>query len=256
MSCGAVKQIQIQKGVRADSGGEFAYGDADADAEGPAPLQSAGRRGRRSSRRQQQQTGGSSCGLQTRGLPMGALQRGGSYGEVTVSKTMDMDYREPMGYQSPTFKHANGSPLNQSFSPVIPPRAVIPVAAAAAPIPEAFQYGGTGGGSSTHRAVHVNLKKHGVSRKVHLKPKRTAAEVVEKKLKTRHKTRRITLGLVGLAKRQTRAKRIGQKVKEMPLDALRSHLVAKGLIKANSKAPESILRQIAADAQILAGKGL
>lgn len=182
------------------------------------------------------------------------MQKGGSCGEVTVSKMMDMNYREPMGYQSPTFKHANGSPLNQSFTPVIPPRAVIPVATAAAPIPEAFQYGGAS--HSTHRAVHVNLKKHGVSRKVHLKPKRSAADITERKLRTRHKTRRITLGLVGLAKRQTRAKRIGQKVKEMPLDALRSHLVTKGLIKTNSKAPESILRQIAADAQILAGKGL
>lgn len=216
----------------------------------------AGRRSRGSRSSRRQQTGGGGCGLQSRGLPIGSLQHGGSYGEVTVTKAPDIGYREPMGYQAPTFKHANGSPLNQAFTPVIPSKAVIPVAAAAAPVPEAFQYSGTGGGSSTHRAVHVNLKKHGVSRKVHLKPKRTAAEVAEKKLKTRHKTRRITLGLVGLAKRQTRAKRIGQKVKEMPLDALRSQLVAKGLIKANSKAPESILRQIAADAQILAGKGL
>ena len=215
------------------------------------------RRGRVSrSNRQVQKTGQQGQqGQQSRGL----LMHGGGGGEVIVSKMPDTVFREPMGYQSPTFKHSNGSPLNQAFSPVIPPQATIPVAAAAAPIPEAFQYRGIGGAtvaSSTHRAVHVNLKKHGISRKVHLKPKRTVAEVSEKKLKSRHKTRRITLGLVGLAKRQTRAKRIGQKVKEMPLDKLREHLVAKGLIKANSKAPESIMRQIAADAQILAGRGL
>jgi hypothetical protein len=256
MSCGMVKQIQIQRGALSDKEGE----SAGEYPEEPTVLQSgAGRRGgRRNSRKQM---GGDSCGLQARGLPVGSLQQGGSYGEVTVTKTGDMGglsgYREPMGYQAPTFKHANGSPLGQAFGPVIPPRAVIPVAAAAAPVPEAFQYSGTGGGSaSTHRAVHVNLKKHGVSRKVHLKPKRSAADLSEKKLKSRHKTRRITLGLVGLAKRQTRAKKISQKMKEMPLDKLRSELVAKGLIKAHSKAPESILRQIAADAQILAGKGL
>lgn len=249
-----MKQIQIHRSALSDKEGE----NVSADAEEPTGLsQNAGRRAvRRSSRKQSQQAGGGSCSLQTRGLPVGSLQQGGSYGEVTVTKTVDMGYREPMGYQAPTFKHANGSPLGQAFTPVIPPRAVIPVAAAAAPVPEAFQYSGTGGGHSTHRAVHVNLKKHGVSRKVHLKPKRSAADLSEKKLKSRHKTRRITLGLVGLAKRQTRAKRIGQKVKEMPIDKLRSELVAKGLIKAHSKAPESILRQIAADAQILAGKGL
>ena len=42
----------------------------------------------------------------------------------------------------------------------------------------------------------------------------------------------------------------------MPLDKLREHLIQKKLIKATSKAPESILRQIAADSQIVAGKSL
>ena len=168
---------------------------------------------------------------------------------VTVSKAMD--YREPMGYQSPTYSHANGAPIGQAFRPAIPPSAVVPVAAAAAPIPQALQYGGGGGAM---REVKVNLRsKHsgGASRKVHLKPKKTVAEVAQKKLKTRHKTRKITLGLVSLAKRQTRAKKIKQKVAEMPLPELRAQLVKRGLIKEHSKAPESILRQIAADAQIV-----
>jgi len=39
----------------------------------------------------------------------------------------------------------------------------------------------------------------------------------------------------------------------MPLDKLRAHLIAKQLIKPTSKAPESILRQIAADTQIMNG---
>jgi hypothetical protein len=45
-------------------------------------------------------------------------------------------------------------------------------------------------------------------------------------------------------------------MKEIPIDQLRKELVEQGLIKATSKAPESILRQIAADAQIVGGNGL
>jgi hypothetical protein len=70
------------------------------------------------------------------------------------------------------------------------------------------------------------------------------------------KTRKIVLGLVSLQKRQTRAKKISQKMKEMPLDRLKQQLVEQGLIKTTSKAPESVLRQIAADAQIVGGNGL
>jgi hypothetical protein len=175
---------------------------------------------------------------------------------VTVSKADPLaGYREPMGYQTPTYSHANGAPLQQAFRPVIPlqAQASIPVAAAAAPTPQAFQYGGA---PHPTREVKVHLRpKHSggpaTSRKVHLKPKKTVAEATQKKLKLRHKTRKITLGLVSLAKRQTRAKKIKQKVAEMPIGELRAQLVKRGLIKEHSKAPESILRQIAADAQIV-----
>jgi hypothetical protein len=54
----------------------------------------------------------------------------------------------------------------------------------------------------------------------------------------------------------TRAKKMHKKVKETPLDELKKQLIAKKLIKPTSKAPESVLRQIAADAQIVAGKAL
>jgi uncharacterized protein YjeT (DUF2065 family) len=54
----------------------------------------------------------------------------------------------------------------------------------------------------------------------------------------------------------TRAKKMHKKVKEMPLDKLREELISKKLIKSTSKAPESILRQIATDAQIVDSKSL
>ena len=98
----------------------------------------------------------------------------------------------------------------------------------------------------------VELKKPAA--KVHLIPKKTGISTV-KKQKTR-KARKITIGLSALHKRVTRAKKIRDDVKEMPLDDLRKELIKRSLIKENSKAPESILRQIAADAQIMGGNGL
>ena len=100
----------------------------------------------------------------------------------------------------------------------------------------------------------VELRKIHPSKKVHLHSKKPA--VPGKPAIQKKKTRKIVLGLVSLQKRQTRAKKISQKMKEMPLDKLKLHLVEQGLIKKDSKAPESILRQIAADAQIVGGNGL
>ena len=66
----------------------------------------------------------------------------------------------------------------------------------------------------------------------------------------------MTLGVKALHKRMTRAKKMTRKVKEMSLTQLREHLIQKKLIKPTSKAPEAVLRQMAADAQIVAGKAL
>lgn len=98
----------------------------------------------------------------------------------------------------------------------------------------------------------VELKKPAA--KVYLNPKKIGTSTV-KKQKTR-KARKITIGLSALHKRVTRAKKIRDDVKEMPLDDLRKELIKRSLIKETSKAPESILRQIAADAQIMGGNGL
>jgi hypothetical protein len=42
----------------------------------------------------------------------------------------------------------------------------------------------------------------------------------------------------------------------MPIDKLKDKLIKGGLIKANSKAPESVLRQIAEDAALVKNKAL
>lgn len=113
-----------------------------------------------------------------------------------------------------------------------------------------------GGGNTVRK---VELRKPQAHRKVLLNPKKyksssTSSSSGDHK-KTR-KNRKITLGLSTLHKRVTRAKKIREQVKEIPLADLRKELIKRGLIKDTSKAPESILRQIAADAQIVAGKGL
>jgi hypothetical protein len=103
----------------------------------------------------------------------------------------------------------------------------------------------------------VELRKTQPSKKVQLHSKKPIVATAKPAHKHgQKKTRKIVLGLVSLQKRQTRAKKISEKMKEMPIDRLRKQLIEQGLIKPSSKAPESILRQIAADSQIVGGNGL
>jgi hypothetical protein len=142
------------------------------------------------------------------------------------------------GFQAPVNNPISGSPVSQSF------------------VPPLQQQGG-----ADDKKVSVELKKPiGGQRKVHLTPKKAVSS--QGVLKDSHKSgktrkvRKITLGISAMQKRVTRAKKIREKVKEMPFDDLRKELIKRGLIKESSKAPESILRQIAADSQIVGSKGL
>ena len=179
---------------------------------------------------------------------MGKQQGGSHQSNLIISKFPDAMAPSSVpcdqaakGYQAPTLVH--GAPLGAAFQPVMPqvPQSAVSVAAAASPLIP--QMGGK-----------VVLRKAQEPKKVHLVPKQ--ATVVENPAKKRKRTRKVMLGLVALKKRQTRARHITDKVKEVPLEQLKAQLVEKGLIKPTSKAPESVLRQIAGDAQIVAGYGL
>jgi hypothetical protein len=133
--------------------------------------------------------------------------------------------------------------------PSVAPIAATPIAAtpiAAAPILE--------GGS---KSIKVELKKRPTAKKVHLHPKKTDAPKTPlvKKTLTR-KARKISLGISALHKKMKSAKKTHKRMKEMPLDKLKEELIKKKLIKPTSKAPEGVLRQIAADAQVLEDKAL
>lgn len=133
---------------------------------------------------------------------------------------------------------------------LVPPK-IAPVIPTNTPSQLTLQQGGT------TKQIKVELKKKPSTKKVHLQPKKVEAPKtpVVKKSGTR-KVRKITLGVSSLHKRMTRANKVHKKMKEMKIDDIKKELIHKKLIKPTSKAPESILRQIAADAQIVAGKAL
>ena len=152
------------------------------------------------------------------------------------------------GYLNPMLMNG-AAPLSEAFKPPMALAEVtktVPVAAAA--LPSASQAGG-----KAVTTTKVELRKAPPHKKVQLHSKKTVALA---KGQTRRKTRKIILGLKAMAHRMTRAKNISQRMKEMPIEQLKKQLVEQGLIKVGSKAPESILRQIAADAQIVGGNGL
>ena len=128
-------------------------------------------------------------------------------------------------------------------------QAPTPPSLCAAPTP---QYRAQGGET---KQIKVELKKSTTAKKVKLHPKKIESKPAVKKHQTK-KSRKITLGVAQLHKRMTRAKKVHHTVKAMPIDKLKKLLIEKKLIKPTSKAPESILRQIAADSQIMEGKSL
>lgn len=111
-----------------------------------------------------------------------------------------------------------------------------------------FQTGG-------NKQIKVELKKKTTAKKVHLNPKKAEPQKQIGKSKTR-KARKVTIGVSSLHKRITRAKRLHKSVKDMPIESLKAKLVKSGLIKANSKAPDHVLRQIATDSAVVAKKAL
>jgi len=152
-------------------------------------------------------------------------------------------------------KHGGSAPV--APVPALAPSAPSPVvnaataatATTAAPsMPSAIVNRNTQGGShEQEKNVRVELKKKTEAKSVHLRPKSDAP----KKAQTKRRSK-LTLGISSLRKRITRAKHIHRNVKNMPLDKLKEELIKKNLIRPTSKAPESVLRQIARDSQMVA----
>jgi len=155
--------------------------------------------------------------------------------------------------QLPVVISVNTKPVN--MTPPSIPNAPASISRENAPAPPAQLVIQDGGND---KKIKVELKKKQLTKKVQLHPKKDEPQkvAVPKRLETRKKNRKVLLGVSSLHKRMTRAKKMHKKVKEMPLDKLKEELLKKKLIKPTSKAPESVLRQIATDAQIMESKAL
>jgi len=138
-----------------------------------------------------------------------------------------------------------------SAAPVpVPAPSATPVPAAPAPVVTVNRSTAQGGATPHEQEtknVRVELKKKTEVKSVHLRPKSDAPKKVQTKRRSK-----LTLGISSLRKRITRAKHIHRNVKNMPLDKLKEELIKKNLIRPTSKAPESVLRQIARDSQMVA----
>jgi hypothetical protein len=208
---------------------------------------SAMKGGKRASRKKkQQQVEEEPEQRKTVGVQVTKVQGGGvaqQYVQGVLGQNINSNCGVP-GYQSPT-QGSSASPLAEAFLKPVPQATLDkPIPVAGAPLP----LGGSGQVSPQIGGKTIKLHKKEDKAKVKLHSKKVD---VKKQPSLTKKNRRIILGLVSLKKRQTKASKIKQSIKEMPLEDLKKHLVAKGLIKTTSKAPESILRQIAADSQIV-----
>lgn len=165
-------------------------------------------------------------------------QEGGESEQVISIPSMNVQ-KAPMVPPTPEMAKPVTIQLNRSPVPIVPATPQPPIAQ---------QEGGV-------KNIKVELRKKTATKKVQLHPKKADAPKVQKKIQTR-KARKVLLGVSSLHKRMTRAKKLHKKTKEMPLDKLKEELIKKKLIKSTSKAPETVLRQIAVDAQIVATKSL
>jgi hypothetical protein len=179
-------------------------------------------------------------------------------GGNTIVRGVSEDMMAVKGIESSVAANAgstNPSDWLSNSSTFIPPRTPVsmnpnPVSASETAAPTAM-YRGEGG---QIKNIRVELKKRESVKKVKLHPKKESKPIL-KKSQTK-KSRKITLGVASLHKRMTRAKKVQHTMKAMPIDKLKKLLIQKKLIKPTSKAPDAILRQIAADSQIVEGKSL
>ena len=145
---------------------------------------------------------------------------------------------------------------------VIPAPLPLPLPVAApvpipAPLPVAPQDGGV-------RSVKVILdpsKKK--TKKIVLSPAKkvvklsSGSDLMKKRpAKTLKISRRIRVSVDGLKKRVHRARTIKRDSQKMPIDALKKELESASLIKEGSKAPETVLRQMYSDFQVLKQRAL
>lgn len=172
---------------------------------------------------------------------------------ITGGAVTEQGLGPSVGKKRRTSRKQQGGAEGNNVPPVanVPP-VVAPVPVVAPPAPSAQQ-------ATIPSPQQNNIPpalRGGAKTKVVLEPpKKTAAKLVASKSKTR-KAKKIRVSLTGLGKRITRHKKIQKEARSHSIEEIKKTLVAAKLIKPESKAPESILRQIYADYQTLKNKAL
>lgn len=172
---------------------------------------------------------------------------------ITGGAVTEQGLGPTVGKKRRTSRKQQGGAEGNNVPPVanVPP-VVAPVPVVAPPAPSAQQ-------ATIPSPQQNNIPpalRGGAKTKVVLEPpKKTAAKLVASKSKTR-KAKKIRVSLTGLGKRITRHKKIQKEARSHSIEEIKKTLVAAKLIKPESKAPESILRQIYADYQTLKNKAL
>ena len=116
----------------------------------------------------------------------------------------------------------------------------------------------TQGGSKTHQApVKVVLAVGKKKSRVILSPaKLKKLPGAPQQAKTRKVAKRIRMSLNGFGKRVTRANHIRHEAKKQTIEEVKKALIEAKLIKVDSKAPESVLRQMLSDYMMLKNRAL
>ena len=164
----------------------------------------------------------------------------------------------PQGHQINKVGGSNGALISLAASHVPsspnapPPVPVTNSTGSLAPAPTAAP---KLGGAAKPKVV-LEPKKTEPAAKQLPKVKLEAPKTSSKSSHNTKKARKIRVSLNGLGKRITRHKKIQKESKVVPIEQIKKILIEAKLIKPESKAPETMLRQIFADYQTLKNKAL
>ena len=136
------------------------------------------------------------------------------------------------------------------------PSAPLPVPVPVAPVAPIAPAGEQEGGKPKKMIKVVLEKKEKPKEKVVLAPAKEKASPVKPRATTHKAPRRIRVSLDALSNRMNRAKTIKKESQSTSIETIKKALVKAGLIKAESKAPEKILRQMYSDFEQLKQKAL
>ena len=165
-------------------------------------------------------------------------QSGGAEGTPIISKTGDQ--AAPLPVPPP--------PINPSVHSAANAQPVVSGVAPEQPGPTSLQ--GQNGGAKAKPKLVLDPSKKKTTQLIPSKGTKS------KSTATRKNGKKIRVSLSGLGKRMTRHKSIQKEAKQVKIDDIKKVLVEAKLVKADTKAPESMLRQMYADYQTLKNKAL